>query len=194
MKIFNKINSALVISKIYPALLTGILSSLLVIPVGAKEFSIPDQTPQVELLPWDFLILRLIAIFIVYFVVSAFLLSVSYLILRRRKIVKSLKFFKYIFLAAAGGFIIDILIWGPVGSLDKLETAEKVVLPSKLMVIILLASFFFIFLGIGFYNYWLSRIFFEMSKREYVFVAIVMAIFVIPFCLLFPISFLRVIY
>ena len=102
-------------------------------------------------------------------IANAFFLIIVYLILKKKKLIISLKFLKYLFFVTLGGFLIDLIYIIP--KLSSRIFTTITIRPITLLLTIL---------GIGFYNYWLSRKTFNLNKKEATFVGLVAAIFGSP--------------
>jgi len=88
-----------------------------------------------------------------------------------------LKFLKYVFLITLGGILIDfIFIIG-----QYLSRVKGPFYPDfGSMNTILLVSVLLSFLALFFYNYWLSRKIFGLSKKQGIFLGLIIAIFTHP--------------
>ncbi len=149
-----------------------------ILPLKGKTFPLlADMVlpwPPPEPTPMYIRILQILGILCIDFIVNAFVLSIGYLILKQVKLIKSWKFLKYIILVTLGGALIDlILVAGAYFSFSK-----GFFYPYFLHVIN--SSTFLTFLGLAIYNYWLSRRFFNLTKRQAVFIGLIMGIFTNP--------------
>ncbi len=124
-------------------------------------------------LPPETLTLGTFLIFWVNFFINLFFLVVSYLLLRKKEFIISFKFLKYTFFVTVVGFFIDFSYY----FLDRL-------IPD---FINWLNRWFFIgiviSLLIGGFNFWFSKKMFRLTKKEAIFVGVVMAIFTNPLIL-----------
>ena len=133
----------------------------------------PYPTPKPKPIPALVKILGFFKILFVNFFVNAFVLSVGYFILNQKRLIKSWKFLKYIVLVTIGGALID-LVYVSGGYLSR------IIFNLKLADFIFGASIFLTFLGLVFYNYWLSRKFFNLSKKQAIFIGAITGIFTHP--------------
>jgi len=107
----------------------GLITIYLILPLKCLADILPPPLSDPFYIP---------LVFCVDFLVIVFLLIISFLILKRGSLIKSLKFLKYVFLVAAGGFLIDLIY----------------IIPKELGIIgIMPISFILTVLGVGFYNY-----------------------------------------
>lgn len=111
----------------------------------------------------------LILAFGINLIVNAFFLIIVYLILKKKKLIISLKFLKYLFFVTLGGFLIDLIYIIP-------KLSSRIFIIITIRPITLLLTIF----GIGLYNYWLSRKIFNLNKKEAFFVGLIIAIFGSP--------------
>jgi len=100
-------------------------------------------------------------------IANAFFLVIVYLILKKKKLIISLKFLKYLLFVTFGGFLIDLIYIIP-----KLSSVTFITITP--------ITFLLTICGIGFYNYWLSRKIFNLNKKEAIFVGLVAVIFGSP--------------
>jgi len=121
--------------------------------------------------------------FCINLIVTVFFLTIAYLVLKRGKLIISLKFLKYIFLVVVGGFLIDLIYIVPKEIIIILQERfyEPTFIESGLELFGIVPIFLFLtILGIGFYNYWLPRKIFALNKKEAIFIGLVAAIFGSP--------------
>jgi len=129
-------------------------------------------------------VIGILVAFIINLIVNGFILSISYFILRQKRLIKSWKFLKYIFFVTIGGALID-LVYVAGDSADTIVTYMVdylVYTPEiiRLFSVIKLLSVLFTFLGLLFYNYWLSRRIFNLTKKQGIFIGITMSILTNP--------------
>jgi len=144
-----------------------------IIPPG----DLPSPWPEPEPTPIFIQILKFLGILCIDFIVNAFVLSIGYLILKQKGLIRTWRFLKYVFLVTIGGALIDLIY---VGGQDLGRFKGPLYPNMKLMGIVLLGSVFLTFLGLAFYNYWLSRRFFNLSRKQAIFIGLIMGIFTNP--------------
>jgi hypothetical protein len=89
---------------------------------------------------------------------------------------------KYIFFVTIGGALIDLIFVGGA----YLSRVKGPLYPNmKLINIVLWGSVFFTFLGLAFYNYWLSRRLFNLNRKQAIFIGLIMGIFTNPIAIRF---------
>jgi hypothetical protein len=127
-------------------------------------------------------VLKAFGIFCIDFIVNAFILIISYLILKQKELIRSWKFLKYIFFVTIGGALIDLIFVGGA----YLSRVKGPLYPDmKLINIVLWGSVFLTFLGLAFYNYWLSRRLFNLNRKQAIFIGLIMGIFTNPLAIRF---------
>jgi len=123
------------------------------------------------------LIIQFIIVLLINLVINSVIAFVGYLIIKKGIFIKSFKFLKYIFLITLGGILIDfIFVVGRYMSRIKGPFYPDF----GLMNAVLLVSIIFSFFGLLFYNYWLSRKIFGLSKKQGIFLGLIIAIFTHP--------------
>lgn len=104
------------------------------------------------------IIIWTLAILAIVFIVNTALLCISYLILKRKGLIKkSWKFLKYIFLVTIGGILISLIYF----------------IVEEYISFIIGYTFYLIFLSLGLYNYWLSKRFFSLIRKQAIFIGVV---------------------
>jgi len=131
-------------------------------------------------------VLKAFGIFCIDFIVNAFILTIGYLILKQRNLIKCKKFLKYIFFVTLGGALIDLLSIGGYFLLTKFKGVPlypkgPLVPPFELLIVLI----FLTFLGLAFYNYWLSRRLFNLNRKQAIFIGLIMGIFTNPIAIRF---------
>ncbi|MCZ2845623.1 MAG: hypothetical protein O2U61_03880 [Candidatus Bathyarchaeota archaeon] len=147
-----------------------------------------------DLIPYPPLIYRfsfdtIIGILVVFgtnFIVNSVILTVGYLVLKRKKIIKSWKFLKYIFFVTLGGAIIDVVL-----------VYSSIILLSKFIRFLPIYSvyqlidqpgvrLFSLFVGVvgffilGFYNYWLSKKCLNLIQKEAIIIGSIIGVLTNP--------------
>lgn len=125
----------------------------------------PEPSPQPTVSP----VLSLVFILCMNFVINLLVLSVTYLTIKRRKLILSFKFLRYTALVTLGGIFIDLIFVA--GSFFGEPYSPG---------LIFIGSVFLTFLGLVVYNYWLSRKFFQLSKGKALLVGMVMGVITHP--------------
>jgi len=140
-----------------------------ILPPGDLPSPWPGPGPDFGPEPTPFLpqLLRFLKILCLDFIVNAFVLGVGYLILKRKSLIKSWKFLKYVFFVTIGGALIDLIYVG--GQYMRYNIS-----------ILFDLSVLLTFLGLVFYNYWLSKRFFNLTKKQAIFIGLIMGIFTNP--------------
>jgi hypothetical protein len=138
---------------------------------------VPSPWPGPEPTPILIQVIRFFGILIIDFIVNAFVLCIGYLILKQKKLIKSWKFLRYVVFVTIGGALIDLIYVGGM----YLSRFKGPLYPNMvLMGIVLLGSVLLTSLGLAFYNYWLSRKVFNLTKKQAIFIGIIMGIFTNP--------------
>lgn len=101
-----------------------------------------------------------LAIVAIVFIVNTALLCINYFILRRKNLIKSWKFLKYILLVTVGGILISLIYF----------------IVEEYISFIIGYTFYLIFLSLGLYNYWLSKRFFSLIRKQAIFIGVVIGL------------------
>ena len=111
-------------------------------------------------------------LFLISFFVYGFVLIILYsLFFEKRHLIKSSRFLKYIIFVTTGGALIKLFFFGGVYLLTNIQLNAQLALTS------LLVSFFLTFLGVFLYNYWLSKRFYNLTKKQAIFAGLIIVIF-----------------
>ena len=157
-----------------PSLVLAELSIEDVVPPGVLPPRPEPEPEPILTLTW----FSFFKAFCINFIVNTFILSIGYLILKQRRVIRSWKFLKYIFFVTIGGALIDLIF---VGGL-YLSAPKDLFYPNTELIkgFIFWSSDLITFLGLVVYNYWLSRKFFQLTRRQALFIGIIMGIFTNP--------------
>ena len=167
-----KINSKIIMKqKITAKIFTAIVIPALILPLKCLGGTIlPGDDPRVnvpDVRPRDIILGYIRALFF-NFIINAFILAIAYLVIKRKDLIKSWKFLKYILFVTIGGFLINIIAtFLDFYIMDRILTEM-----SRLRIFITL-----LFLGLLTYNYWLSRKFFNLVKKQAILIGVIMGIF-----------------
>jgi len=139
--------------------------------------------------------MQYIGITLVYLFLNVCILSIGYFILKKKSPIGIRRFLIHILSAVVGGGLIQIvlfLFYPVVHSVDK-SIFSHIFDPSLLLGYFWYCSFSWRFcflwsLILGGYNYWLSRKFLNVSKKQSIFIGIIMGIFTNLFLFLFLIN------
>jgi hypothetical protein len=144
-------------------------------------FPPPYPKPKPEPTPLFLKFLTFLGIFCIDFIVNAFFLTISYLILKEIKLTKSWRFLKYIFFATTGGILIDLIYVSGLYFTPLTIFGSLIIYPRDIEAMgILLGFFFLLFLSLTIFNYWLSQQFFHLPRRKAIFIGLIMGVFTNP--------------
>lgn len=123
------------------------------------------------------------------FLINVFLLIIGFLILKQKNLIRSWRFFKYVFFVTLGGAFIDLIYVVPKEYLEAFEIMRNISEGHPLKEVGQpggpVATFMPIFAlltiaSLILYNYWLSRKFFNLSKKKAILIGLIMGIFAGP--------------
>jgi len=148
-----------------------------IIPPG--DIPSPWPEPKPEPVPILTQILSFFKILSVDFIVNGIVLGIGYLVLRRKDLIKSWKFLRYLLFVTIGGALIDLIYVGgqSLGGLIWEQTHSDI----EFIATVFLGSVLLTSLGLFVYNYWLSRRFFDLTRRQAIFIGLIVGIFTNPF-------------
>ena len=124
---------------------------------------------------------------LVYLLLNVCTLSIGYFILKKNVSIRIWRFLAHVLSAIVGGSLIQSIIffrWKDIGLI--VFTPPGGGLLGR--VFFLIGVSLFISLILGGYNYWLSRKFLNLSKKQSIFIGIIMGIFTNLFLFLFLVN------
>lgn len=164
--------------------------SILIVPLKCLGDILMPPPIVISLLYYPPLILIILGINLV---INFFLLAICYLILRKGVPIMSWKFLRYVFFVSVGGFLIDLIY-----AIPKISLEARLV-PSAMEIgqidwALTIENFLPVFLfltviGLALFNYWLSKKYFHLNKKEAIFIGLVIGILGGPIFLYFLANF-----
>lgn len=124
----------------------------------------------------------------IYFIITYFSLLAGSFAIRRRIIIKSWSFLKYILFASLGGLIVEVFAW------IFTPNVLNVYLELKISTgILFLTTVPIVFLSLILYNYWLSQKIFNLTKKQSIIMGAMMGIIpsAYPAIYLFPLVIIK---
>ena len=120
----------------------------------------------------------LVIIFSLNYLANFFILSIAYFILKKKEIILSIKYLFYILLVTIGGAIIDLIyVYSQKASGYRGYLYSNMELMKTVSILGILGTS----VGLFIFNYFLSKRFYKISKKQAVFVSIIIAILTNPF-------------
>lgn len=136
-----------------------------------------DIAPPIPVQIGEFFLFA-VPIFAIDFIFNFLILVLAYLFIKKKNFIKSLRFLWYVFLVTFGGFIIDIITLLLVMNVyDELVIASSKVPP---VIIPEIAYILVSFIPLALYNYFLSKKFYNLNKKEALIIGLFMGIFTNP--------------